>query len=328
MGSFENHAGNRSRKPMETVKVVATGLPLGPAFEPRSMISKPRQLRCIPSPGKTGKPDPWLVQATYDRTAPAVGTEITVQLHVIDTAKPFLFPTKGFARFLQKCASSRDAKPQTGPRRSRSSRAERGDLSTISGETPEERTDRLNTYRDTMASKACKHDNVAVETDDTWEGHRWWAAKVVRPLYTVQVPFRRGEIEFEPGDRVLDVMWYDRDATAKVAKGDSQFYLLDAIDTVFSFSVVDFKFEMTQQIDEKVGEDEPVVPTYLLHAADSKAIDESVDEQEAALHNRAPLHSPSSNRGAWNMSRAGCSYSCKLCKMPKSAPAARCVHCG
>jgi hypothetical protein len=326
VGSFEKHAGNRSRKPTETVKAVATGLPLGTtAFESRSIL-----LPKAPAKTPPGKPDPWLAQASFDRESPCVGRELTVILHVVDTAKAFLFPVKGFTRFLQKCASSRDPKSDpVGPRgRSRSSRADRGDLGTISGESHEERTEKLNNYRDVMAAKVAKHDNVACATDDTWEGHQWWAAKVVKPLYTVQVPFRRGELDFEPGDRVLDLMWYDRDAAARVPnKGDTQFYLLDAVDTVFSYSIVDFKFELAEQIDPNVLEDEPIVPTYLLLKADSKAIDASVDEQEAALHNRlsgALEKTPPDNS---KMSRMGCTYTCKKCKGPKSAPAAKCLHC-
>ena len=76
------------------------------------------------------------------------------------------------------------------------------DLSAITG-SAEERDEKLNEYRDSLASQAKGRsygpytdrirthlrnvmtfvcyvkvgDNIAVETDDVWEGHAWWAAK-------------------------------------------------------------------------------------------------------------------------------------------------------
>ena len=126
---------------------------------------------------------------------------------------------------------------------------------------------------------------MAVSTDDVWEGHKFWAAKVVRGLYTVKEPFSRGDMDFEEGDRVMDIMWYDRDTSKRLAPGDNQFFLLDVLDTVFSFSVVDIKFTMTQQLGQARG-DEPIVPTYLLKKVDGKAIDQSILDQELALKGR------------------------------------------
>lgn len=155
------------------------------------------------------------------------------------------------------------------------------DLASITG-SGQERGEKLNEYRDALAARAKKDDNVAVSTEDVWEGHKWWAAKVVRALYTVKEPFSRGDMDFEEGERVMDVMYYDVDTSKRLAPGDNQFFLLDVVDTVFSFSVVDIKFPMTQQLGQ-TRDDEPIVPTYLLKKADCKGIDKSVRDQEDAL---------------------------------------------
>jgi len=271
--------------------------------------------------GATGG-DSWLVDAHYDEAA--AGQTIAVAQHVFEDACPCIFPYQGFRQFLKECwvreveappvpehdpnawqyqalgaaapiapAAATAIAPPTHSSTAATLALEQdlaardysAALAAIVRAEPASREAKMNEYRDAMSARVRIGDNIAVECSDEWEGHKWYCAKVVKALYTVEAKFMRGDVEFEVGDRVMDVFWYDPDADARPA-GDTQFFLLAAVDTVFSFSTVEIKIPMQEQILE-AKDGEPVVPTYLLKKSDAGHIDKSVDDQENAVEGKA-----------------------------------------
>jgi len=298
---FERHAQCPSKKPLETIHLVTTGMTLGDHIGNLKISRNGSHKKGQPKTKKKPCPSQGLVarrgkrkesaqsrfagilnEITHHPKCPEKGLTFEVYLHVSQDSIPPFFPMTGLGKFLL-AAGSRSTRnePTVKDRKKREESTSITSLAAITG-SKDERSEKLDQFRDGIASRARVDDNVALETDDIWEGHAWWAAKVVVPVYTVTDPFSRGEMTFEEGDRVLDVMWYDRDPASRAGE-DCKFFLLDAIDTVFSYSVVDAKFPLVQLKKNKVGSATFPTTCYSLKKSDAKEIDKSVSDQEAAL---------------------------------------------
>jgi hypothetical protein len=152
------------------------------------------------------------------------------------------------------------------------------DLDAIAASAPSSRQAKLDAARHAVAEDIVVGDCVALETSEPWgdPAHRWWVARAIRPVYTVVVPFTRGENKFEAGDSVLDIKWFEIEEEQASGSKKLTFALLPEVDTIFSYSVLSTKFPM-----ESSKSDDGVMHT--MHRSTWQALDRSVETQNHAL---------------------------------------------
>jgi len=257
-GQFELHAENRSKKAKNSIRLLRNGEQLCTVWNGRPRLVVQRSDENLTNRQRRHQ----------NGSGAMTGKTFTVIVHNTAQAPQFILPCARGALY-----GASNAPTASGPLR-----GTKIDLEAIAASAPANRQRKLNAARHAVAEEIIVGDCVALETSDPWgePKHRWWVARATRSVYTVVVPFTRGDNKFEVGDSVLDIKWFEIDDDGQQPNKKLNFVILPEVDTIFSYSVVSTKFPMeSEQSEDGV--------THTMHKSTWQALDRSVETQNHAL---------------------------------------------